>query len=197
MVRSLKHKGGKTMKRRVSKGGAKKSKKHLGRKSRKHVGKKSRKHNKTKRSAKKGGGFFSSEKEIPKSMIYQNKPKEIFGNYLHTRDEEDNVTSRIIIGATYNTSKKEGTIYALDEKLYNGLKDLKADRKYYIDGNKLYTKSGDVYQENHYLNHKVLEILSSKGINDYITFDKSSFDSKYKKHLISDGPYNNKFLGFI
>ena len=29
MVRSLKHKGGKTMKRRVSKGGAKKSKKHL------------------------------------------------------------------------------------------------------------------------------------------------------------------------
>ena len=57
MVRSLKHKGGKTMKRRVSKGGAKKSKKYLGRKSRKHVGKKSRKHNKTKRSAKKGGLF--------------------------------------------------------------------------------------------------------------------------------------------
>ena len=48
------------MKRRVSKGGAKKSKKHLGRKSRKHVGKKSRKHNKTKRTAKKGG-FFSKK----------------------------------------------------------------------------------------------------------------------------------------
>lgn len=193
MVRSLKHKGGKTMKRRVSKGGAKKSKKH--------VGKKSRKHNKTKRSTKKGGGFFSTKKEIPKSMIYQGKVKEIFGKYLHTRDEEDNVTSRIIIGVDYHENAFGDThnqyiIYTLTETLYNLFKEkFNSDIKYYIDGNKLYTKSNNKYTV---LEDKsVLKIKALKGENYLFTFDRPSFDSKYKKHLISDGPYNNKIFGIF
>ena len=47
------------------------------------------------------------------------------------------------------------------------------------------------------MKRQILKILSSKGTHDYITFDKPSFDSKYKDHLISDGPYNNKFLGIF
>ena len=130
MVRSLKHKGGKTMKRRVSKGGAKKSKKHLGRKSRKHVGKKSRKHNKTKRSTKKGGGFFSSKKNIHPGQhfgwwLYEAKngkssyefPNriigEIDGKYITVTNRifEDNGTY------TYSQGVSENTYYHDDNKI--------------------------------------------------------------------------------
>jgi hypothetical protein len=130
MVRSLKHKGGKTMKRRVSKGGAKKSKKHLGKKSKKHVGKKSKKHNKTKRSAKKGGGLFSSKETIEQGdyfgwwlyEVQNGSSKYEFPNRIigEIGDEYITVSNRIFNGQgtyTYYQGLSKKTYYHNDNKI--------------------------------------------------------------------------------